>query len=92
MYAQTITAPDYMPYVQKQSNYSLSQIVSCDWQQLREQLLMQWKRIAGWELDAVGPNRSRIAQLIERKYGIASQLTENYLRNFERTMPLAGNA
>ena len=62
--------------------------VRCSWAPLRAQLLLQWNRLTGWDLDQAGPDRGRLAQLIQRKYGIASELVENYLRNFERTLPV----
>ena len=62
--------------------------IVCDWEALRTQLLYQWQRLTEAEVDYAGPNRRRIAQLVERKYGIAYLCVENYLRNFERTMPL----
>ncbi len=62
--------------------------IICKWEPFREQLLLQWDRLTQDEMDAVGPNRSKIAVLIENRYGIASNLVENYLRNFERTLPL----
>jgi len=60
----------------------------CNWDMLREQLLQQWALISEHDLDMAGPDASRIAILIERKYGIASRMIENYLANFVRTMPL----
>ncbi len=62
--------------------------VVCDWEALREQLLRQWKRLTPSEVDKVGPIRSRLANLVEQKYGIDSLSVEAYLRNFERTLPL----
>ena len=62
--------------------------VVCDWEILRAQLLHQWQRLTAAEIDNAGPNRKRLARLVERKYGIASMCVENYLLNFERTMPL----
>lgn len=62
--------------------------IACDWELLRTQLLYQWQRLTSVEVDLAGPNRKRIAMLVERKYGIAYQAVENYLRNFERTLPL----
>jgi len=70
-------------------NSPSSSRVSCDWQKLREQLLAQWTQLSSKELEDTGPNRHRIALLVERKYGVACELVENYLLNFERTMPLA---
>jgi hypothetical protein len=67
--------------------YSDDHIV-CDWTALREQLLHQWERLSPVEMDHAGPHRRKIAQLVERKYGIAAPCIENYLHNFERTMPL----
>jgi hypothetical protein len=68
---------------------SASGAISADWPLLRNQLLAQWRHITARELDKAGPNRYRIADLIESKYGIDSVLAENYLRNFERTLPFA---
>lgn len=62
--------------------------ITCNWVALREQLLQQWTRLSRVELEKTGPDRHNIAELISRKYGIACNLIENYLRNFERTMPL----
>lgn len=62
--------------------------ISCKWEPFRDQVLKQWDRLTAHEVEAVGPNRSLLAILIEKKYGIASHLVENYLRNFERTLPL----
>jgi hypothetical protein len=76
--------PDYP----SQSSYTMSPWIGCDWPLLRSQLLMQWKALLPGELDSAGPNRQRIASLIEHKCGISAELVENYLRNFERTMPL----
>lgn len=74
---------------QWQYNPSLSQDhIVCDWEILRTQLLNQWQRLTETEVDNAGPNRKQIARLVARKYGIASLCVENYLRNFERTMPL----
>jgi len=66
-----------------------SSALACNWQALREELLMQWKQLTLRELDRAGPNRHRIAQLIARKYGVSFVLVENYLSNFERTLPMA---
>lgn len=62
--------------------------IVCEWETLRTQLLHHWQRLTEAEVDNAGPNRRRIAQLVQRKYGIASVCVENYLRNFERMMPL----
>ncbi len=62
--------------------------IACKWEPFREQILNQWNRLTMREVDQIGPNRSKLALLIENKYGIASHLVENYLRNFERTLPL----
>jgi hypothetical protein len=66
-----------------------SEEITCDWQALQEQLLSQWNRLTASELIGIMYNRRRIALLVERKYGIPYRLVENYLRNFEQTMPLA---
>jgi hypothetical protein len=62
--------------------------ITCKWEPFRDQILAQWNRLTAREIDEVGPNRSKLAMLIENKYGIAAHLVENYLRNFERTLPL----
>ncbi len=62
--------------------------VVCDWKTLREQLLFQWKMLTPSEVDNIGPNRRRIADLVGKKYGVAPPSVEAYLRNFERTLPL----
>ena len=62
--------------------------ITCKWEPFRESIMAQWDRVTSRELDEIGPNRSKIAMLIETKYGIASHLVENYLRNYERTLPL----
>lgn len=62
--------------------------IVCDWEALRTQLLYQWQRLTAPEVDSAGPSRRQIARLVERKYGIASICVENYLRNFERALPL----
>jgi hypothetical protein len=63
--------------------------IECDWPALKGQLLSQWKHITPQELESTGPNHRCIAMLIQRKYGISAELVENYLHNFERTMPLS---
>jgi len=62
--------------------------VSCQWEALRKQLLLQWARLTSQDLDKAGPRRDRLAALIQNKYGINARLAENYLRNFERILPL----
>ena len=52
-------------------------------------LLQQWGRLTRRELDETRYIKTRIAHLIERKYGISHVLVEHYLRNMERTLPLA---
>ncbi len=69
-------------------NYNLPADLRCNWHILREQLLAQWSQLSATDLDMTGPDAGRIAQLIERKYGISAQMIENYLQNFVRTMPL----
>lgn len=66
--------------------------VNCDWHVLHSQLLAQWERLTPFELEAAGKNRRRIASLIQAKYGISLGMAENYLLNFERTLPLFGCA
>lgn len=62
-------------------------ILQCDWGSLRQQLLAQWSRLTGKDIDTAGPNRHNLATLVQRKYGIEARLVENYLRNLERTLP-----
>lgn len=62
--------------------------IICQWEPFREQILLHWSRLTPFEVDSVGPHRSKLAQLIEVKYGVPAHLAENYLRNFERTLPL----
>ncbi len=64
--------------------------INCDWNVLRTQLLQQWNKLSNVELEATGHNCRNIARLIEGKYGVPAKLAENYLRNFERTLPLLG--
>jgi hypothetical protein len=66
--------------------------VSCNWSALREQLLNQWDRITPYELESTNHIRLNIARLIQKKYGISVEMAVNYLRNFERTLPLLGCA
>lgn len=66
--------------------------VSCNWLTLREQLLNQWTRISSAELEETRHIRLNIARLIQKKYGISVEMGLNYLRNFERTLPLLGCA
>ena len=62
--------------------------MTCKWEPLRNQILLQWARLTTRDVDGVGPNRGRLAQLIHRRYGINPLMIENYLRNFERILPL----
>lgn len=84
-------AQTYYTYLPERPGMTSNRI-SCNWQMLRGQLLAQWRQVTARELDSAGPDRYRIANLIEHKYGISARLVENYLRNFERTMPLSGNS
>lgn len=90
--AQSYGNVQYYAYMPKQPTHRVSDRITCNWKMLRGQLLAQWRHINASELDKIGPNRQRIARLIEREYGVAAELVENYLRNFERTMPLAANS
>ena len=60
----------------------------CDWPSLCSRLLAQWDRLTPTELRETGPSRRKLANLVERKYGIAPELVERYLTNLERTLPL----
>ena len=59
----------------------------CNKQELGGLLLQQWKSLTRTELDQTRYIKRKIANLIERKYGIHSRITENYLSNLERTLP-----
>lgn len=61
--------------------------IACDWNMIATQILSQWKEITPEELEFTQRDRHRIALLIERKYGVHAVLTENYLKNLERTLP-----
>jgi hypothetical protein len=65
-----------------------NRIAACDWPSLRNQLLAQWSRLSKAQIDKVGPNRHKIAMLVENQYGISAPLVENYLSNLERTLPV----
>lgn len=65
-------------------------LIACDWQSVRSQLLTQWSRLNTSEIDATGASRHAIAKLVSHKYGIDAELVENYLLNLERTLPLEG--
>lgn len=80
----------YPTSYQQSSEYAerSRETIKCKWSMLRAQLLLQWQRVSAKEIDIAGPNRQRIALLIQGKYGIDSELVENYLRNFERTLPV----
>jgi len=67
----------------RQNNY-----VECDWNVISAQLLNQWSELTKAELEGTNHDRHRIALLIEKKYGVQPDMTENYLQNLERTLPL----
>ena len=83
---------DYTAFGASRPGNMSTKAIQCDWPVLRGQLLLQWKKLTSYDLDDAGPDRNRLARLIENKYGISSVLAESYLRNFERTMPLGGYA
>jgi hypothetical protein len=70
------------------ASVSFEDRIRCNWGAFRGQMLLQWKKLSSRELDEAGPSRPGVARLIERKYGIASDLVENYLRNLERSIAL----
>lgn len=75
----------------KPTEYLYSSTITCNWKELRMQLMTQWPDVTENDLQKTGPHRNRIARLISRKYGVAYHLIENYLSNFERTMPLTSS-
>lgn len=70
------------------ADYAHASLFLCNWHILRRQLLRQWPLITADELNVAGADCRRIAKLIAHRYGIAPSVVENYLRNFERTLPL----
>lgn len=83
--------PVYVPYSsipQARSPANEEVGLRCSWHEMRIQLLQQWNRLNEQDVDKAGNNRHKIAQLIQREYGISALLIENYLRNFERTLPV----
>lgn len=62
--------------------------IMCAWRPLRDQLLRQWNRLTPAEVDEAGPDRRMLALLLQRKCGVDQELAENYLHNFERTLPM----
>ena len=63
--------------------------IACNRRVLCELLLQQWNRLTKYELEKTRYIKHQIALLIERKYGINHILTENYLSNLERTLPMS---
>jgi len=90
--SKKIRKPHYLPLLTGMPQFVAAALVSYDWRALRTQLLEQWGDLTAMELDSTGADRHKIALLVECKYGIASKMVENYLRNFERTLPLAANS
>lgn len=62
--------------------------ITCQWEALRELILLQWPRLSRQEVDAAGPSRSYLAMLVSARYGVESRLIKNYLMNLERNLPL----
>lgn len=58
-----------------------------DWTLISAQILNQWNNITPSDLEATHHDRKRIAQLVEKKYGVYSAFVESYLKNMERTLP-----
>jgi hypothetical protein len=81
-------ASKMIPLPARREGYCKSTI-SCAWPPLRAQLLQQWSRLTPEEIDEAGPDRHKLALLLQLRCGVDSDLAENYLRNFERTLPLA---
>lgn len=76
-------------YIRDQNHDSPGEThIRCRWEPFRAQILLQWNRLSAREVDEAGPDRNKLAVLIQNKYGVAYELVENYLRNFERTLPL----
>ena len=88
-----ITTPRPIPYAfHPKTREEMLPTILCNWQALRAQLLLQWNKLTPWEIDKAGPHLLRLSGLIARKYDISARMIENYLRNFERTMPLTGHS
>jgi hypothetical protein len=89
MYQATATARNISyPYHTVVSSFRTNRdTIMCDWPSLRAQLLTQWERLTGRELDMAERDRHEIAILVQRKYGVSARLVENYLSNLERTLP-----
>lgn len=78
-----------MAYAAQHFNTSYgNSMLNCDWKALRLQLMLQWNKLDRASIDDAGPDAPMLANLIQQKYGIASELAENYLRNMARTLPL----
>ena len=65
-----------------------NQEIQCSKNAMRELLLQQWRRLTPNDLEETEYVKEQIAILIQYKYGIDSQLIENYLSNLERTLPV----
>ncbi|MBN8530753.1 MAG: hypothetical protein J0L97_02675 [Alphaproteobacteria bacterium] len=78
-----------MPWSYEEVSRNETSPISCAWEALRLQLLRQWNLLTANEIDEAGPDRNRLARLVEHKYGIPTDSIERYLMNCERTLPLA---
>ncbi len=91
MYSPSLTAaslpvsfPDCFPL--QMPGMEAEDTVRCNWKHFRAHMLLQWRKLTVRELDEAGPSRGRVARLIACHYGIAIDLVENYLYNFEHAM------
>lgn len=69
-----------------------TKLVNCNWNSLRTHLMQEWNGLTPSEIDSAGPDAVRLAQLIERKYGINRERGVNYIYNLARTLPFLNNA
>ena len=62
------------------------EFIACAWSPFKEELLVHWHKLTEEDLREAGRNRRALAKIIERKYGVAWQLAENYLLNLESNL------
>lgn len=60
--------------------------IDCAWRPFKQEVLIHWRKLDESDLMESGRNRHTLARIIERKYGVAWQLAESYLRRLEQNM------